>query len=118
MCSLCMRSAWEDMNNEQKTYENYRGQERHTLPRKQQRNNEEEEATAENQAKDHCVIRKSYVSKVEGKEFIQMKKIYQDEKNMHDTRGKNNTHGRLLSLSPGRSKCFSHCSIGFVLMYT
>lgn len=74
MCSLCMRSAWEDMNNEQKTYENYRGQERHTLPRKQQRNNEEEEATAENQAKDHCVIRKSYVSKVEGKEFIQMKK--------------------------------------------
>lgn len=113
-----MCSAWEDMNNEQETYENYRGQERHTLPRKQQRNNEEEEATAENQAKDHCVIRKSYVSKVEGKEFIQMKKIYQDEKNMHDTRSKNNTHGRLLSLSPGRSKCFSHCSIGFVLMYT
>lgn len=60
----------------------------------------------------------SYVSKVEGKEFIQMKKIYQDEKNMHDTKGKNNTHGRLLSLSPGGTKCFSHCSIGFVLMYT
>lgn len=57
MCSLCMCSAWEDMNNEQETYENYGRKERHTLPRKQQRNNEEEEATAENQAKVHRVIR-------------------------------------------------------------
>lgn len=57
---MCL--AWEDMNNEQETYGNFRRKEKHTPPRKQQWTNEEEEATVGNQAKVHRVIRGSLMS--------------------------------------------------------